>query len=181
MKLIAAKEWNKVFYRDGLKHRIKVQAELVHLGSNLKPHFSITGEVQYQAKNNRWMDDSCGAIHEETLEHFPELQPLVDIHLADDQGVPMHAYANAGYWAGHTKWHPQHLPTLARHLGTTLKQAEEMVDYVEHYWGELDEVHTPEMAWKDACSHFCMQQQWKIRAKEALAMLNLVQPSEVAS
>ena len=181
MKLIAAKEWNKVFYRDGLKHRIKVQAELVHLGSNLKPHFSITGEVQYQAKNNRWMDLTAGACHNDILEHFPELQPLIDIHLADDQGVPMHAYANAGYWAGHTKWQELNLQTLARHLRVTEQQAQEMVDYVNHYWGELDTTHTPAMAWQDACEEMNLPHEWTLQAKEALSMLNLVQPSEVAS
>ncbi len=181
MTLIAAKQWDKVFFQDGLKHRIKVRAELVHLGSNKKPHFSITGEIRYQAKNNRWMDGNAGAIHDEILLHFPELQPLVDVHLANDEGVPMHAYANAAYWAGHTKWNPLDLPTLARHLRVTQQQAAEMVQYVNEFWGELDSTHTPEMAWLDACTHVGLQPYWKNQAEAALGMLNLVQQQEVAS
>jgi hypothetical protein len=41
MKLLAAREWNKVFTEFNQKHRIKVTAELYSLGEQA-PHFSIT-------------------------------------------------------------------------------------------------------------------------------------------
>ena len=108
MRLLAAKEFNKVFYAcyDGkaTKHRMKVRAELVHLDGNKKPYFSITGEVERRAGNNRWVFESGGAIHDQIAQQMPELKPLLLVHLADDNGVPMHAYENAAYWAGQTKY-----------------------------------------------------------------------------
>lgn len=52
--------------------------------------FSITGETKY----------SSGCIHELIIEHFPEFQPFVDLHLSNIQGVPMHAVDNGFYWLG---------------------------------------------------------------------------------
>jgi hypothetical protein len=45
MKLLAAKQFNKVWFEDGMKHRLIVKSELVHLEGNSNAHFSITGEV----------------------------------------------------------------------------------------------------------------------------------------
>jgi hypothetical protein len=101
MTLLAAKEWNKVFYEGGQKYRIQVKAELEIIGGNKKPYFSIGGDIHRLAKNGRKVWECGGCIHEEIVKHFPQLQLLVDIHLADDEGVPMHAYANAAYFAGH--------------------------------------------------------------------------------
>lgn len=174
MQLIAANEWNKVWHEGGHKWRIQVRAELVHLDGNAKPHFSITGWIKYQAKNNRWVDMGGGAIHDEILLHFPKLAPLVAIHLADDEGVPMHSYANAAYWAGHTRWQAENLAALAKHLRINETRAKNMKEYIAHYWGELDAVHTPEMAWQDACNNFNLPEQWRNQAAEALALLNKV-------
>lgn len=174
MQLIAANEWNKVWHEGGHKWRIQVRAELVHRDGNAKPYFSITGLIKYQAKNNRWVDMGGGAIHDEILQHFPQLAPLVAVHLADDEGVPMHCYANAAYWAGQTKWQAQDLATLASHLRISVPQAMDMTEYIAHNWGELDAVHTPAMAWQDACDHYGLQQQWQDQAAEALSLLNKV-------
>jgi hypothetical protein len=43
--------------------------------------------------------DSCGCLHDAALLAFPELAPLLDLHLADSQtGEPMHAEANGLYF-----------------------------------------------------------------------------------
>jgi len=174
MKLLAAKGWNKVFYKKAVKHRIKVQAELVHRDGNSNAYFSITGEVEHQAKNNRWVFDTGGCIHEEIVAQFPQLESLCDIHLSDENGVPMHAYANAGYWAGQTKYKELDLVALAKHLRVTQPIALDMFDYIAHYWGELDTITTPTMAWKDACERFSLPFQWQQEADKARGMLNQI-------
>jgi len=173
MKLIAAKEWNKVFMENSQKHRIKVVAELHSLGGQT-PYFSITGEVDRQAKNNRWMPFLSGCIHDEILQHFPQLQLLVDMHLSDEDGVPMHAYENAAYWAGQTKYQEFDSFKLAKHLRISPKLADDMFCYMTNFWGEFDEITTPSMAWEGTCNDYQLPEQWKKQAHIAKSMLNAV-------
>lgn len=180
MKLLAAKEWNKIFYENGHKHRIRVRAELVHRDGNSNAYFSITGEIQYRAKNNRWVFDSAGCIHDEIIAELPQLKLLCDIHLSDENGVPMHAYENAGYWAGHTKYQTLDIFTLAKHLRINEQQALEMLEYIAQYWGELDTITTPAMAWKNACEHFSLLSKWQQEADAAKEMLNQITRLEEA-
>lgn len=76
---------------------------VVYMGRHGQPlFFSITADI-YSSK--RAFDlgaegaiHAGGCLHEEILEAFPELAPLVDIHLSDAQtGEPMHAEANSWY------------------------------------------------------------------------------------
>jgi hypothetical protein len=173
-ELLAAREWAHVYTEGGKRYRITARAELVRYDGNDAPHFSITGEVVYLARNGRKVEHSGGAIHEQILRYFPQTEPLVRIHLSDDDGVPLHAYANAGYWAGHTKWNYLDLPQLAKHLRVSETEAREMLDYIAHYWGELDNVTTPEQAWRDACAVHGLPYRWKAEANQALALLNRV-------
>ena len=180
MKLLAAKQFNKVWFEDGKKHRLIVKSELVHLEGNSNAHFSITGEHHYRAKNNRWVLIACGAIHYEIAKQMPELAPLLLVHLADDNGVPMHAFENAGYWAGQTKYQQLDLETLADHLRVTRQEAFEMIEYIYHSWGELDSITTPAMAWKDACEHYDLPAKWQQDADAARKMLNQIAQLEEA-
>lgn len=172
MKMLAAKEFNKVFYKNGQKHRIKVKAELVHRDGNSNAYFSITGETERRGNNNRWVSESAGCIHEEILEQLPELKPLVLVHLADEHGVPMHAYENAGYWAGQTKWQKLDLTILAEHLRVDEVKAQDMLSFIENAWGEFDSITTPAMAWKSTCEDYELISQWQEEADKARAMLN---------
>jgi hypothetical protein len=180
MKLLAAKEFNKVFYENGFKYRIKVEAELVHRDGNSNAYFSITGEVERRAKNNRWVFETGGCIHEEIIEQLPQLKPLCDIHLSDENGVPMYAYENAGYWAGQSKYQTLDIFTLAKHLRISTQQALEMLEYIADYWGELDTITTPAAAWKDACEHFSLLSKWQQEADAAREMLNQITQLEEA-
>jgi len=173
MSLLAAKEWNKVFMQDGVKHRIKVRAQLKSLGQ--APYFSITGKIDWQAKNNRWMEGSGGCIHDEILQHFPHLQLLVEMHLSYEDGVPMHAYANAAYFAGCTKYQKRDLTMLAKHLRVSESLAETLIEYVDQFYGEFDQITTPEQAWEDTCFDHSLPEQWLEQAKVAKSMLNIVQ------
>ena len=174
MKLLAAKEWNKVFHENGFKYRIKVRADLIHRDGNSNAYFSITGEVDRRAKNNRWVCELAGAIHDEIAKRMPELAPLLLVHLANDNGVPMHAYENAGYWAGQTKYQTLDLVALAKHLRVDQQEAFEMLEYIDLYWGELDSITTPAMAWQDACENFGYLIRWQQQADTARAMLNQI-------
>jgi hypothetical protein len=175
MTVYAAKQWNKVFMENNQKHRIKVIAEF-HSLANQAPYFSITGEVDRQAKNNRWMPFLSGCIHEEILEHFPELQPLVAVHLADQNGVPMHAYANAAYWAGYTKYQQRDISKLAKHLRVTEWFAKDLIGWIEHNYGtDFDALTTPAMAWAGTCEDNSLLEQWESQAKFAKSMLNAVE------
>lgn len=180
MKLLAAKEWNKVFHENGFKYRIKVRAELVHRDGNSNAYFSITGQVDRRAKNNRWVCEIAGAIHREIAKQMPELASILLVHLADDNGVPMHAYENAGYWAGQTKYQTLNLATLAQHLRVDQQEAFEMLEYIDLYWGELDSITTPAMAWQDACENYGYLIRWQQQADEARKMLNEVAQLEEA-
>ena len=177
MKLLAAKEWNKMFYENGEKYRIQVRAELVHLDGNHNAYFSITGEIIRHAKNGRKVSEFFGMIHEEIVKHFPQLQPLVDIHLSDEDGVPMHAYANAAYWAGH-EGYEKNSDTLAKHLRVTKDQANEMTTYINHHYGEFDKITTPKQAWENTCKDFDLLNYWYEQAQEAKSMLNQMEVAQ---
>ncbi len=171
MKLLAAKEWNKIFYENGEKYRIQVRSELVHRDGNSNAYFSIGGDIFRLAKNGRKVWESGGCIHDDIIKHFPQLQPLVDIHLADEEGVPMHAYANAAYWAGHTRWQKES-DTLAKHLRVSKDEANEMTTYINHHYGEFDKITTANQAWENTCKDFDLLNRWYEQAQEAKSLLN---------
>ena len=76
-------------------------------------YFSVCGEVYVNGRIDR-----CGQVTEDLHEHFPELKPLMDLHLSDLDGVPMHAVANGVYWAKE-----KNTPYLAKHLRISLEEA----------------------------------------------------------
>lgn len=107
-ELIASNQWRKLIsgapYGESKPVELTVRAELVKLGGNSYAHYSITGTVKKLDKRFRDPVITCGAIHEIILAHFPELAPLVEVHLSEPDGVPMHAEANARYWCGFSKY-----------------------------------------------------------------------------
>src|SRR5690348_12567491 len=71
----------------------------------LSDAFSVTGEVYEphgtwsgaaQHRNGREWDAGC--VHEDVLRAFPQLAPLVALHLCAPDGTPMHALANGWYF-----------------------------------------------------------------------------------
>jgi hypothetical protein len=61
-------------------------------------HFSVTADIYEQREKDKWVDAGGGCCHEHILKIWPELAPLVALHLSDQDGVPMHAAGNAFYW-----------------------------------------------------------------------------------
>ena len=64
------------------------------------PYFSVTGELWdsagwYKRGGPDGRLRECGCVHERALRAFPQLAPLVALHLADaTTGTPMHALEN---------------------------------------------------------------------------------------
>lgn len=91
------------------RSRVVVHLELRERedAGGLSPAFSVTTELYAahgsQSGRSRHRhdhdSDSCGCLHEVALMAFPELVPLVGLHLADSEtGEPMHAEANGLYF-----------------------------------------------------------------------------------
>lgn len=77
--------------KDGSKVTMKAVIQSI---KGQTPYFSITGTV-YDA-DGRWSKGGC--VHEEIAEAFPEFEPLIEFHLCDINGLPMHYVANSAYW-----------------------------------------------------------------------------------
>jgi len=84
---------------------LAVTAGLHYIEGNSRPYFSVTGESKHGG----------GAIHTEILIEWPLLRPVVDLHLSDDNGVPMHAVANGLYHLGlsYGTWHEEGLEPIS--------------------------------------------------------------------
>jgi hypothetical protein len=108
--IIASNEWQMTLdgelYGESKPVVLEVEAQLVKREGNSYPYFTITGEIRKTDKCYRDPVIMCGAIHDEILRYFPELTPLVEVHLSAPDGVPMYAEENARYWAGLTKYEP---------------------------------------------------------------------------
>jgi hypothetical protein len=107
-QVIASNSWRKLIsgepYGESKQVELTVKAELTKLGGNSYAHYSITGTVKKLDKRYRDPVITCGAIHDTILKHFPELAPIVKVHLSEPDGLPMHAEANARYWCGFSKY-----------------------------------------------------------------------------
>ena len=124
--VMAQNSWEKIIsgeeFGENKPVLLIVQAKLYTLGDNRFPYFSITGNVIKRDKRFRDPYISGGCIHETILKYFPDLAPLVLVHLSGPDGVPMHAESNARYWAGfstYTDGSPmgEYKPSmLAKHL-----------------------------------------------------------------
>jgi hypothetical protein len=106
--ILASNNWRKLIsgkpYGENKLVELTVTAELVKRGGNSYPYYSITGTVKKLDKRYRDPYIAGGCIHDIILEHYPELAPLVEVHLSEADGTPMHAEANARYWCGLSKW-----------------------------------------------------------------------------
>lgn len=77
---------------------MRVEAGLHMIRGNSAPYFSVTATVYDRSRPGRDKFDRGGCLHDEILQHFPELAPVVALHLADLEGQPMYAEENGWYW-----------------------------------------------------------------------------------
>lgn len=98
-----------------------------------KDYFSITGTTWEKGVADF---HTSGCIHEDILETIPNFKQIVDLHLSDLDGVPMHSVENGWYWAGGTRWNtekendPPNVKHLASHLRIDENEAQNIVDKV---------------------------------------------------
>lgn len=182
-----------ITYYDEPGHTITATAQLYRLDGNPRPYFSATATI---AKRGR--TDAGGCIHDEILAHFPELAPVVRVHLSDDRGVPMHAYANAAYYAGQCWWDPRtqtrpmypddnygrrRLVTdsrgiwapdvLAEHLRVTVEEAEHL--RAETY--RIAPKHPEDVDWMVVIDAAGLPARWQVEADAAIACMGgLIRP-----
>lgn len=98
--------------------------------AKLRPYFSVTGEI---IERGRRTVSRAGCLHDEILAVWPDLAPVVLVHLSDRDGTPMHAHANALYFMGLAGYQDaRDLDALARHLRVSRERAEEIESYVRH-------------------------------------------------
>lgn len=120
---------------------IEVMAGLLYLKGNRRPYFSVTAAIgtARQLQTGDWQAGGC--CHSEIAEAWPELAPVIALHLSDDIGLPMHAEANgwyslAGYYGGAgEQYHRGHdtppdkcLQVFADHVRLPLADAKALAD-----------------------------------------------------
>lgn len=108
----------KMVYNNNDRLIMKIFGGIHDIKGNSKPYFTITGE----------MKDCCGCIHDEIMKYHPEFKDLIDMHLSDIDGIPMHCVENGWYWMGKTKWEPANVKNIARHFRIDEKTAEELIE-----------------------------------------------------
>lgn len=76
-----------------------IEFGLCYIKGNELPYFSVTASGKPKKGGG---GEFGGCCHELVLDVAPDLAPLIDLHLSDINGAPMHADANGWYWmAGH--------------------------------------------------------------------------------
>ena len=147
------------YFNDGRK--LTCCAKL-HKIRNQIPYFSLTGEIT----DKKGETESFGCLHEEILRVWPDLKDLADLHLSDENGIPLHAFENGFYFAGgyHKDYSDARSPkNLAKHLRISEEKANEIC------------VQTTENPDKEVFRSICWSnlERWNEEAKEAVKKFNL--------
>ena len=124
-------------------------------------YFSITGMLWTSKQAYTYESDdkliTGGCIHEIILKHYPNLKPIVDLHLSNLNGVPMHAFANGKHFLEKRDEYP--ISVAAEHFRISVGEATKLRD--DHEKSEFT-LH----AW------FAKQEQrWRDEASEALKLI----------
>lgn len=86
------------------KGTVRAKFTAHYIAGNSAPYISVTCDTF----DERGRDDGGGAAHDLIGEAFPELLPLIPLHLTSTEGVPTHFIENACYWAelalGVSRW-----------------------------------------------------------------------------
>ena len=141
---------------------------VLHRIGNQKPYFSLTGRI---VKDGR--EVTSGAIHEEILEAFPEIEDIAKLHLSDIEGKPMHSFENGKYWAGFTRWEEAN----SKHLASLWRISENRARGLMHdalmaqLWQDGDSDTLPETLFKDF--HDRQLPRWKQEADNVIKKYNL--------
>lgn len=185
----------------GPKAYIHVEAGLHYLRGNTLPYFSVTAEIWNRPGARDCV--ACGCIHGEVLKGWPNLAPVVALHLSDSDGAPMHAEANGwyqlsgylpnpgGYHAGNSKRNfadgyrnptpDECLASFAEHVRLPFEVVKATVDgwlQAAPSFGDADYIRRHYyQPWLEA-----QRPRWKAEAEAACQLLDsLPAPAEVAA
>ena len=160
------KEWQYHLVRErsiegwGEGRRIKVTAGLHWLQGNQKPYFSVTANIYRPGESDI---DACGCMHDEILKTWPDLAPVVAMHLSGPDGVPMHFEENGLYHLGIGKYSELNLQHAASHFRITETQAQKLRDRIMSGSGYDPDKYNTECA--------SMLERFKAEAKLAIFVL----------
>ncbi len=68
----------------GTNATITVRAGLHKIDGNDRPYFSVTADIRKPCAHDI---EAGGCLHREILHYWPQLAPIVALHLSDDFGV----------------------------------------------------------------------------------------------
>jgi hypothetical protein len=135
----------KTLVNEKRNYKLLIKGGLHFIKGNKKPYFSLTADYILNGRH-----ESGGCNHELIMKHAPEFKDLIDLHLSDIDGVPMHALENGWYWMGRTKWEKGNVKNLAEHFRVSEAIAEDMINdptiTKESLGREIEEYYKPR--WK---------------------------------
>lgn len=79
-------------------HVVKINYGLSYHSGNADAYFTITADGKEKAQNGRLVDDWGGAAHDEIQKLTPIFNDLIELHLSNEDGAPMHTTENAAYF-----------------------------------------------------------------------------------
>lgn len=135
----------------GNKAIVSVNAGLHYIRGNARPYFSVTGDIRIPGRRDI---ETGGCMHETLLKYWPELAPVVALHLSDDTGEPMHAEANGWYWLeGYYGQNTIRLYDIPKHYhggnGSSARSREECLRiFAEHARVDLEQARTLADTWR---------------------------------
>lgn len=163
------------------KIAMAIKFGLHHIKGNKAPYFSVTVDGYTNGR-----EDFGGCCHELVMIHAPDLADMVELHLSDIDGTPMHAVGNGWYWiagmlggageayhggsGGNAKTATECGDALADHLRITQREAWELAAMANSI-GRAD-------GWKAAKESFtaaveAMKPRWKREAEAAIRKYGL--------
>lgn len=151
---------------------LEVEAGLHQLGWDQDPYWSVTcllwekrGNRSGKSRRKAGMEcDGGGSMHDLIGREFPELFPVIAVHLADEHGVPIHAANNGWYfYSGQAReWEENsefqvyglnsdnrtdveraaqalHIPAKRLRKGMSRVQFEQFVEKLKPWWQEMSD------------------------------------------
>jgi len=147
-----------------IKYGNKLMIITYGLSTTNHTYFSITGSIgeKIRGRYSDYIEDQkgskyelimCGAIHEEIAKKAPSLQPFIDLHLSDINGVPMYAVENGWFYKNERSFE-----TFKSYLRLTQEEAEYgvKIDTKEAFAGWIEQ----------------FKPRWKAEADAAIQLLN---------
>jgi hypothetical protein len=141
----------------GNGRKITATAVLHQHQGNSAPHFSITADIYHPRARDI---DAGGCLHDEIARHFPALIKFLPLHLSDNTGRPMHAAANAKYWADQSD-----VVRLREHLRTYTLRAR---GWIQQYQS-LTDAEAKASYWEHVCT--LEAPRWQAEADEFISFL----------